>query len=219
MKLSKKLSARKLAILYLLDAPDEEGKTPSSLSGTTKLQKLLFLLQRGSTGLLDENFWEMDFEYVAEKYGPADLNLYRDLDFLAATGHINMAGSLTRSDEPSLEVLFDDQPGDPALPEELEEEELSFQYLMAPSADEIIQQESGVEKVYEITRKGLHLLEELEKGSEEEQKVELEKLREACRGIKAKFGAWPLKRLLEHVYRGYPDMITESTIKDRVLGT
>ena len=219
MRPTKKLSARKLAILYLLDAPDEAGKTPSPLSGTTKLQKLLFLLQRGSTGQLDENFWEMDFEYVAEKYGPADLNLYGDLDFLAAAGHINMGGSLAPSDEPSVEVLFDDQPGDPALPEELEEEELSFQYLMAPSAEEIIQQDSAIEKLYEITPKGLYLLEQLEKGSEENRRVELEKLREACRGIKAQFGAWPLKRLLEYVYRGYPDMITESTIKDRVLGT
>ena len=74
MRPSNKLSARKLAILYLLDAPDETGNTPSPLSGTTKLQKLLFLLERGSGGQLDETVWDMDFEYVAEKYGPADLN-------------------------------------------------------------------------------------------------------------------------------------------------
>lgn len=218
MRPGKKLSARKLAVLYLLDAPDESGKTPSPLGGTTKLQKLLFLLERQSVGQLDKEFWELDFAYEPQKYGPADISLYRDLEFLTVAGHINMGGDMLTSDVPSVAALLEVQQGEVALVEAIEEEELSFQYLMAPSSEEVTQEQSAIETTYEITPKGVHLLERLEKSAEVDGGIELAKLRSACRSIRAQFGSWPLKRLLEYVYRNHPDMITESTIKDRVLG-
>ena len=217
MSVAKKLSVRKLVILYLLDAPDQPGSESQPIRGTTRLQKLIFLLNERLSNQLDDAIWDLDIAYVPEKYGPADLDLYKDLDFLVAAGHIDMGHSVQTQEEPTFENLLIEHDAVLALPEEIEEEELSFEYLMAPSSSETVQTEAPVEKLYRITPKGQHLISRLEKDLVENQRAQLLQVREACQTIRHEFGSWPLKRLLEHVYKNFPDMITESTIRNRVL--
>ena len=104
------------------------------------------------------------------------------------------------------------------FPEDREEEELSFEYLMGGSMEDAVQERSSIERTYAITPRGRQFLERLESRVEDDGRSELSKLREACEMIKRDYGSWPLKRLLEFVYQNYPEMITESTIRDRVLG-
>ena len=217
MEADRKLSARRLAILYLLDAPDGDGNEPSAIDGTTKLQKLLFLVQDKHTSSLDPQVWDINFDYVPEKFGPADLELYQDLDFLGALGHITTGRFADVTEAELLTWAVREESGPSSFPEEQEEEELSFEYLMSGSMDEALQTRSTLEKTYAITQKGRQFLDRLELGLMAAQQSELTKLRGACRTVKAQYGRWPLKRLLEFVYRQYPKMITESTILDRVL--
>lgn len=215
----RKIAARKVAVLYLLDAPNAAGNEPSPVEGTTKLQKLLFLVQDLHGEGLDRAVWDVDFAYVPEKFGPADLELYQDLDFLEVAGNIS-SGHLSQSAKELTisEWASTERTGPLAFPEEKAEEELSFEYLMSPNESEFIEEQSSVEKVYSITDRGRHILERLESVTDPAQKRELGKLREACRTIKMEYGSWPLKRLLEFVYRNYESMLSESTIRDRVLG-
>lgn len=214
----KKISARKLAILHLLDAADATGREPSPVEGTTKLQKLMFLVQVQHKNTLDPNVWDIDFDYVPEKFGPADLDLYQDLDFLESLGHIRTGKHQALSHDQLIDWVLGEESGTPSFPEEREEEELSFEYLMGPAADEAVQEQSGIEKIYQITAKGRAFLDRLESTVDPKQKSEILRIRDACRAVKREYGSWPLKRLLELVYRNYPSMITESTIRDRVLG-
>jgi hypothetical protein len=215
MNANRKVSARKVAVLYLLDGPSAAGSPAASIEGTTKLQKLLFLLQERYGESLDRNIWNVDFSYEPEKFGPADLGLYQDLEFLVAAGHIRAGHIPAPSNEPSLEMLQEETQGQPAIPEEQAEQELSFEYLMGTSAEDVLQQEAAVQKVYSITDQGRHLLHRLE--ANQFQASELTKLREACAVIKRQYAGWPLKKLLEYVYRNYESMTTASTIRDRVL--
>ena len=217
MGASKPISARKLAVLYLLGAPDSEGTEPSLIEGTTRLQKLLFLVQDRHKGSLDPKVWDLNFAYVPEKFGPADLELYQDLDFLEALGHLTTGRAVHVGEGELLSWAVQEDTGTLSFPEEREEEELSFEYLMSGSMDEALQERSTVEKSYSITVKGREFLSRLESRAGGIQESGLSKLRDACRSIKLEYGSYPLKRLLEFVYRNYPDMITESTIRERVL--
>ena len=217
MQAERKISVRKLAILYLLDAPDGDRNEPSAIEGTTKLQKLLFLVQDEHTSSLDPNVWDINFDYVPEKFGPADLELYQDLDFLEALGYITTGRFADVTEDEFLSWAVHEESGPSSFPEEQEEEELSFEYLMSGSMDEALQTRSTLEKTYAMTPKGRQFLDRLELRLTAVLQSELTKLRGACRTVKAHYGRWPLKRLLEFVYRQYPEMITESTIKDRVL--
>jgi hypothetical protein len=207
-----------LAILHLLNAPGALGIPAEPITGITRLQKLIYLLNEKAGSQFDELYWDLDIVYVAEKFGPADLDLYRDLEFLVAAGHIDAGEHVTPEEEPSIGVMLNSQSGPLALPEEIEEEELSFDYLMAPSNSEVVQSRVSFEKNYQITAKGQDLIARLEKTSSGPHRDQVVKLRQACQEIRYQFGSWPLKRLLEHVYKNYPDMITESIIRDRVLG-
>lgn len=210
----KKISARKVAILYMLEAPETPNGSPTPVQGITKLQKLLFLVDSEYGKQLDTNIWNVDFDYVAEKFGPADLGLYKDLDFLEVVGHISSGSRIMG--EPS--TVLEESGGVLALPEQQVEEALSFDYLMRGQAEESEAQPSDIEKTYAITGKGVHFLSQFEARSGQEQRVQITNLRRSCGEIKRKYNMWPLARLLGFVYRKYPTMTTESTIKDRVLG-
>lgn len=218
MSEQKKISARKLAIMFLLDAADATGREPSPVEGTTKLQKLLFLVQDQHKDSINPNIWDVDFNYVEEKFGPADLDLYQDLDFLETLGHIQTGRNRALSKDQLMDWILAEESGTPSFPEDIEEEELSFEYLMGPSVVDAMQEQSSVEKIYQITEKGRHFLERFESNVDPSRKSETSLMRDACRTVKREYGNWPLKRLLEFIYRNYPGMITESTIRDRILG-
>ena len=100
----KQISARKLTILLLLAAHDVNKKAAQPILGTTRMQKLAFLAsQKTYLALKDSTYFNFDFNYEAEKFGPADLDLYQDLDFLRTMRLITWGRgeALEPSSEPS----------------------------------------------------------------------------------------------------------------------
>lgn len=221
----KQISARKLSILLLLSVVDSSGKTAQPIMGTTRMQKIVFLIsQKSHLALKDSTYFRFDFNYEPEKFGPADLDLYQDLDFLRSMRLITWANSQTV--EPSEEPQIDSIVGPkvtktPALlPEEREEDELSFHYLLGFEPTELLaaDAETDGERQYSITNDGLQLLHKLSSESKGSQKEDFNTLEKACREVRQEFGDWGLKRLLKHVYDNYPTLTTKSTILHRVKG-
>lgn len=75
----------KLLPLLLLDA---EGR--SAVEGITRMQKLVFLVQRSEE---DKNVGE--YEFIPDDYGPFSKQLYDDLDQLVRNGYVKRRGEKT----------------------------------------------------------------------------------------------------------------------------
>lgn len=223
-RLQKRISARKLTILLLLATPANNNATQPIL-GTTRMQKLVFLVsEKIKLALKDNTYFTYDYNYDAEKFGPADLDLYQDLDFLKTMKLITFDdnGTIVPTSVPSLDAVLE-----PAstkkptmLPEEKAETELSFDYLMGVEPSELLTADvdTDSETEYRITQNGKDLINKVKNNSEGREKELLEELEKACAEIKVKYGNWDLIRILKFVYDKYPSFTTNSIIRDKITG-
>ncbi|ELZ67058.1 hypothetical protein C457_13514 [Haloferax prahovense DSM 18310] len=106
MSTVKAISKKELLPLLLMDNGEEE-----TVSGITRLQKLVFLAQHGG---LDEdpipNLKEqVSFHYVAHDYGPFSKELYDVLDQLAEKNLINKEKTTTKSGNTRYEFSLSDE--------------------------------------------------------------------------------------------------------------
>jgi hypothetical protein len=201
------VSVRKLAIMALLEAPGASGEAAAPIAGVTRLQKLLFLVDRQLTGISPTRDLKFDLHFEPYRYGPADLGLYQDLEFLLALGHIAKGAAADAGN--------DSRPG----PEESSERALSFGYLMGDEEDAELLAEAEEElEQFRITESGRQLLSSILSNVEGRARSVADRVVDAATDVKGRFAHWPLQRLLRHVYSEYPDMTTSSVIRERVLG-
>lgn len=168
------------------------------LGGITRLQKLLFLLQREH----DLQPSGDGFEFSAYKAGPYSSKLYDDLEFLENLGFIEteVAGEATEAEATEVDLL-------------------TYQELLGDGADTSGDTPSdglGAADAYEerrftLSEKGRERVEEMLSSQEYEPVVD------GIRKVKSKYGSHSLSDLLYHVYTHYPEMTTESEIKAKVL--
>ena len=206
---SPSVSARKVGILALLAASDRP------VVGITRLQKLLFLMWKRLQRVSPGRPVVLDFEFKPERYGPADFQVYSDLDFLAAMRHIARGRGL-----PTPEELISEGSG-AGLPsmEEATEDDVSFDYLMSDESDLVdLAAAERREEEFDLTDQGSQLLEQLGASGTEAQRRLVQAIRQAAAETIRLFGHWPLQRLLRYVYSEYPEMTTASEIRERVLG-
>lgn len=159
----------------------------NGINGITRLQKFLFLLK-------NEDYIEEKgggYEFVAYKAGPYSPTLYDDLEFLENIGLIKTEISGVATEEEEADIDF------------------TFEELM--DNDEINTADVYEEKRFRITSEGTDKVKALLKKAENAPVVN------GIRKIKSKFGNYSLDDLLYYVYTKYPDMTTESEIKDQVL--
>lgn len=180
--------SRAQLLLMLLASQGYGGKDAEPVQGTTRLQKLLFLLEneaglRATVG--------QDFDFTPWKFGPVSKELYDDLEKLENLG------------------LLESDPISAASPTELNEYGLSFDDLMQDEEAEA--RENSEEKRYRLTPEGLRWIQR-----HVDQKKDKEVL-DKIRRIKAKYGALSLQDLLHYVYTKFPEMTTASEIKSRVM--
>ena len=180
--------SRAQLLMLLLAAPGPEGREAEPIQGTTRLQKLMFLLEQ-ETGLRTTSGPEFDF--TAYKFGPVSKELYDDLEKLENLGFLQS--------DPVAE----------ASPTELDEYGLAFDDLMGDEEQE--SKEAFEEKRYRLTPKGLEWLKA--RSDPRKDKDALERIRR----VKSQYGGLSLHDLLHHVYTKYPNMTTASEIKARVL--
>src|SRR5438093_786170 len=126
-------------LMMLLAAPGVRGKAGEPIQGTTRLQKLLFLMEHEAK--LKPTKGD-DFNFSAWKFGPVSKELYDDLEKLENLG------------------LLESEPVSEPSKTELDEYGLSFDDLMGE--EESQSRDSFEEKRYRLSEKGLKWIRERE---------------------------------------------------------
>ena len=103
--------SRTQLLMLLLASEGFRGEKGEAIQGTTRLQKLLFLLEHEGKLLPDSG---EGFEFTAWKFGPVSKELYDDLEKLENLGLLESEGvamsSATELDE--YDLWFDDLMGE-----------------------------------------------------------------------------------------------------------
>ena len=171
----------------MLGTGKDEADIANGINGITRLQKFLFLLE-------NEDYIkkiEDGYQFEAYKAGPYSSTLYDDLEFLENIGLIEVEISGVATEEEAADIDF------------------TFEELM--DSEDIKTPDVYDEKRFKLTKEGLAKVESLLTSKEYSPVVD------GIRRIKSKFGNYSLNDLLYYVYTKYPDMTTESEIKDHVL--
>jgi len=180
-------------LLLLLLGIKGHTATTEGLGGITRLQKLLFLLEQESRVTPSGD----GFNFEAYKAGPYSSKLYDDLEFLENLDMIERRAAAEGTEEEAAEIDFtfesliepEGESDDPSGP--------------APDAYE--------EYSFSLTPDGLSKVQQMIADKSYSPVVD------AVRNIKNRYGQYSLKDLLYYVYSKYPEMTTESEIKEKVL--
>ncbi len=188
---------RRDLILFLIGM-DARGELGDEVNGMTRLQKLLFLLEKeGGLRASGEGF-----EFEAWKAGPYSSRLYDDLEFLENLRLVSSESTAEATDAEASEMEL----------EEAAAEDVTFEELMGDSPGKPPDADAYEERRFRLTQKGLERIERMI------QKGEYKPVADGIRKIKSKYASHSLNDLLYHVYTKYPEMTVESEIKEKVLG-
>ena len=182
-------------ILLLLQA-NREALGKDALAGITRLEKLLFLLQRET----DFEGIGTFFEFAAYNFGPFSKEVYEAVDFLESCELIGVKERLYPSYYASV--------GEEQLREQISEGESEEH----PDASE----EVATEKLFSLTDLGSKVARKLREAVAGRRPEDIEKLNSIVR----RYGNLPLNQLIRYVYRRYPEMTVKSIHPEarRILG-
>jgi uncharacterized protein YwgA len=138
-----------------------------------------------------------DFEFTPYKAGPYSPRLYDDLEFLENLGFVESRVTAESTEEESAEVDY--------TFEDLIEPEQQLEQRGRPEAD------SYEERVFFLTSEGRSRVERLIEGTESGE------IADRIRSLRKKYSRYSLNDLLYYVYTRYPEMATESEIREKVL--
>lgn len=118
------------AIVLLLGAPSTRVPHPGRIEGITRLEKLVFLLDRESD--LGQLLTESP-EFEAHNFGPFSAKVYQAVETLEAAGLITDSASLSATSEDSWEadVLIGEEPANSYTTRDFELTDLGHQYYAA----------------------------------------------------------------------------------------
>lgn len=199
---------RRDLILGLIGAGD--GVVP----GITRLQKLLFLLER-EYGLRPTD----DAEFEAYLLGPYSRKLYDDLQYLENLGLLESDRPRTGDqdvEEMDFGFLASRPQGEQLTPsgEELVERERFYldAYDDSATAERVgaVEGDLGPERRYRLSEKGKEHLNARLGGPDDAQVLQ------AAADLKRRFRS--LDDIIRYVYTRYPEYTTESEIREKILG-
>lgn len=158
------------------------------VGGITRLQKYLYLLEKeGGVTPTVDGF-----TFEPYKAGPYSSKVYDDLQFLENLGLLRSETTANASEYEKDEV-----------------DRLTFDQIFGDDNANAADSYEG--RRYQLTTKGVEFAERILS------KPEYAPVVEGIRKIKSKYGHHSLSDLLYHVYKKYPEMTTESEIRDKVL--
>lgn len=175
------------AIVLLLGAGVESGQR-AQIKGITRLEKLIFLLERetNSSDWLNDT---ADFE--AYNFGPFSRKVYEAVETLSAAEIITDSAQLSSNDMDTWEARAAiDEATDTGNP-----------YSGNPYTT----------RNFELTERGWRYFNALKS------EVGTENLKELS-SFKGQFARLPLRQLVRYVYQRYEQFTTKSLIRDQVLG-
>jgi hypothetical protein len=100
------------AIVLLLGAPGRTDRTRGRVEGITRLEKLLFLLEKETPAA---RWLKEPGDFVAHNFGPFSAKAYREIETLVAAGLVRDSEQITDNAEDSWELrnIIGTQPPDP----------------------------------------------------------------------------------------------------------
>lgn len=118
------------AIVLLLGAPAKSPALRDRLSGVTRLEKLIFLMERETP--IGSRLTERA-EFVAHNFGPFSQRIYQAIDLLSTAGLLTDSASMAASDEDSWETeeIIGDEPDARYTTRDFELTDLGKQYYHA----------------------------------------------------------------------------------------
>lgn len=197
LQMKKPINNRKDFLLLLLYSPGLTGELNESVSGRTRLTKLLFLFKKEAlqkfkkgTEINEDNF----YEFFAWNFGPFSKDVYDDLQFFKIRNFIESRKTGNDTDPEEIEewLAWNNPEGNDVDEDDVEVDEYS-------------------EEEFFLTAKGIDFTRPLYESLSDEQRVML-------REFKSRLSKAPLRAILKYVYSKYDDFITKSVIKNRVLG-
>ena len=172
--------------------------TENPIVGTTRLQKVLFLIEKESNVKIEGE----TFEFKPHLFGPVSYKIYDDISFLENLGYIEKNMSQDTISELDINKI----------------ESYDANSFLTGSAsgsfendDSLIESENSSEddlKVYKITKKGLEYLNN--KG------IDSTLEGNSIKQIVKKYSKNSLLGLLQYVYAKYEDYTSNSIIKDNI---
>jgi uncharacterized protein YwgA len=188
-------------LLLLLIGVDAQGTTTGSISGLTRLQKFLFLLER--QGHIVPTGTGFDFEPY--KAGPYSSKLYDDLELLENLRLIRSEATAESTMQESVDINH------------LSFEELIGGFEVVAGSEEFdgvsLATDSFEERRFALTEEGLKRIQKFLQDEEYSSVID------GIKRIKSKYSNYSLRDLLRYVYSKYPEMTTESEIIREVLGS
>lgn len=204
---------RRELLVLLLYAAGPKGMECEPITGVTRLQKLLYILKREQDiEKISRNY----FTFESYKFGPYASQLYDDIAFLENLGFIESGGKPIQI-EPFKIGAISLHPlvglGDhSASTADIEEARAVYDYQIG-SDPNLVREEDFQEKVFRLTPKGvdaaLKILQVLSVGERDTLQIKLAKVKQLYSGM-------TLRRLLNYVYKKYPESAVESEIIDRM---
>jgi hypothetical protein len=180
---------RRVLLLLLIGAPGSGNEVGEPIFGTTRLQKLLFLLKHEYS--VERYLQAYNFE--AFRYGPFAKELYDDLEFLENLGLIRA------------------QPFGPQTHQEEWEEDVLDKNLYLTFEEEA-EAEAPQGRAYRLTERGSSKYNALQ-AQLRDQGIDVDSLLAAISEVKSAFGEMPLTQLISYVYGQYPDYAEQSQLK------
>lgn len=175
-------------ILALLYAASDVEKELGAIEGITRLEKLLFLVNKESRLSQWQNTSEQ-FNFKPYLMGPFSSDIYDEIDFLE-----------------SLDLISSKKTG-ANPPAESVEDQLFFsnQILDKYQKNEIVNKDET--RVYQLTAKGKQRAKKIFDSLPQDEK-------DFLINLKKKYGRLTLKQLLRYIYQKYPSYASKSEIKE-----
>lgn len=184
------------------------GAFQNGVVGTTKLQKLIFLVEQ-EKGIKPT---DGPFGYEAYRFGPYSRTVHEDIEFLVNIGYLKKSGediedlgslSIDDIEQMRADKFLSHSIGEANdVPEEDESESAAEirEKLVSTTTDDLV--------LYRISEKGVAYFQRARRQHAEEMK-RIEDIRE-------RYGKRSLMEVLQHVYSKYPDYTTESEIREKL---
>lgn len=176
-------------LLLVLFAKGFSGKVNEPIRGITRLMKLLFLVCR-------EKEFEATFNFEPYKMGPFSSDVYPELEFLQTVPSPQQPFVKTISNGENTDSLT--SPEQIKMMEDLALDDGDYPLTSSEANKDFMLSDLGV-KVAE------QLWNDLDQGG-----------KDVISKIKIQYGNLPLRTLLRHVYKDYPEMTINSEIKDQL---
>jgi hypothetical protein len=189
-----RIENRKDTLLVLLYAKGARGIYNEPIEGRTRLVKLVFLFQKEVSESFFKSLEDYDdalfYDFTAFKFGPFSKEIYQDVEFFALNKFIDVEYVGVPEDYESMAErhLWEERVG-------VEPDKNFEQYRM---------------EKFSLGDKGKRYAKSLYATLSNAQKNYIEE-------FKANFQKRSLKDILKYVYENYPEMASESDIKDSIM--